>query len=546
MTNFKDKVVYQIYPKSFYDADDDGLGDLRGVTAKLDYLAELGVDYLWLTPFFPSPQRDNGYDVADYCAVDPRFGTMADLEELIAQADKRGIGLMFDMVFNHTSTEHEWFQKALAGDETYQNYYIFKDGDPDTPPTNWVSKFGGSAWEYLPSLKKWYLHLFDVSQADLNWENPAVRAELAKVLRFWKEKGVKGFRFDVVNLISKPEVFEDDHQGDGRRFYTDGRNVHRYLQELVAAGGIDGMVTVGEMSSTTLENCIGYTAPDRHELSMCFNFHHLKVDYKNGDKWALMPPDRHALKELFAHWQEGMQAHDGWNALFWCNHDQPRAVSRFGDDGRYWAASAKMLGVATHCMRGTPYIYQGEELGMTNAHFTTIGQYRDVESLNYYRILQEQGHTASEALEILAARSRDNGRTPMQWNAEPHAGFTTGTPWIGVVDNYKSINAAAQVEDPDSIFRWYRTLIALRKQYKVISEGRIQMLMPDDDALLAYRRWTDDEELLVVCNLTADTAPVTLPEGWQEARRLLGNYPAANLSALRPYECVVLYRKTRD
>ena len=546
MTNFKDKVVYQIYPKSFYDADGDGLGDLRGVTAKLDYLAELGVDYLWLTPFFPSPQRDNGYDVADYCAVDPRFGTMADLEELIAQADKRGIGLMFDMVFNHTSTEHEWFQKALAGDETYQNYYIFKDGDPDTPPTNWVSKFGGSAWEYLPSLKKWYLHLFDVSQADLNWENPAVRAELAKVLRFWKEKGVKGFRFDVVNLISKPEVFEDDHQGDGRRFYTDGRNVHRYLQELVAAGGIDGMVTVGEMSSTTLENCIGYTAPDRHELSMCFNFHHLKVDYKNGDKWALMPPDRHALKELFAHWQEGMQAHDGWNALFWCNHDQPRAVSRFGDDGRYRAASAKMLGVATHCMRGTPYIYQGEELGMTNAHFTTIGQYRDVESLNYYRILQEQGHTASEALEILAARSRDNGRTPMQWNAEPHAGFTTGTPWIGVVDNYKSINAAAQVEDPDSIFRWYRTLIALRKQYKVISEGRIQMLMPDDDALLAYRRWTDDEELLVVCNLTADTAPVTLPEGWQEARRLLGNYPAANLSALRPYECVVLYRKTRD
>ena len=546
MTNFKDKVVYQIYPKSFYDADGDGLGDLRGVTAKLDYLAELGVDYLWLTPFFPSPQRDNGYDVADYCAVDPRFGTMADLEELIAQADKRGIGLMFDMVFNHTSTEHEWFQKALAGDETYQNYYIFKDGDPDTPPTNWVSKFGGSAWEYLPSLKKWYLHLFDVSQADLNWENPAVRAELAKVLRFWKEKGVKGFRFDVVNLISKPEVFEDDHQGDGRRFYTDGRNVHRYLQELVAAGGIDGMVTVGEMSSTTLENCIGYTAPDRHELSMCFNFHHLKVDYKNGDKWALMPPDRHALKELFAHWQEGMQAHDGWNALFWCNHDQPRAVSRFGDDGRYWAASAKMLGVATHCMRGTPYIYQGEELGMINAHFTTIGQYRDVESLNYYRILQEQGHTASEALEILAARSRDNGRTPMQWNAEPHAGFTTGTPWIGVVDNYKSINAAAQVEDPDSIFRWYRTLIALRKQYKVISEGRIQMLMPDDDALLAYRRWTDDEELLVVCNLTADTAPVTLPEGWQEARRLLGNYPAANLSALRPYECVVLYRKTRD
>lgn len=540
MTNFKDKVVYQIYPKSFYDADGDGLGDLRGVTAKLDYLAALGVDYLWLTPFFPSPQRDNGYDVADYCAVDPRFGTMADLEELIAEADKRGLGLMLDMVFNHTSTAHEWFQKALAGDETYQNYYIFKEGDPGTPPTNWVSKFGGNAWQYVPELGKWYLHLFDVTQADLNWENPAVRAELAKVLRFWKDKGVKGFRFDVVNLISKPEVFENDYEGDGRRFYTDGRNVHRYLQELVAAGGIDGMVTVGEMSSTTLENCIGYTAPDRHELTMCFNFHHLKVDYKNGDKWSLMPPDRMALKNLFAHWQEGMQAHDGWNALFWCNHDQPRAVSRFGDDGRYWKESAKMLGAATHFMRGTPYIYQGEELGMTNAHFTAIGQYRDVESLNYYKILQEQGHTAAEALEILAARSRDNGRTPMQWSDAPHAGFTTGTPWIGVVDNYTAINAADQVNDPDSIFSWYRTLVALRKQYKVISEGRIEMLYPDNADLLAYRRWTDTEELLVVCNLTGRDVPLALPEGWQDAPLLLGNYPEGARTALRPYECLVL------
>lgn len=540
--NFKDKVVYQIYPKSFYDADGDGLGDLRGVTAKLDYLADLGVDYLWLTPFFPSPQRDNGYDVADYCAVDPRFGTMADLEELIAEADKRGIGLMFDMVFNHTSTEHQWFQKALAGDETYQNYYIFKEGDPDAPPTNWVSKFGGNAWEYVPSLKKWYLHLFDVTQADLNWENPAVRAELAKVLRFWKDKGVKGFRFDVVNLISKPEVFENDYEGDGRRFYTDGRNVHRYLQELVAAGGIEGMVTVGEMSSTTLENCIGYTAQDRHELSMCFSFHHLKVDYKNGDKWALMPPDRQALKDIFAHWQEGMQAHEGWNALFWCNHDQPRAVSRFGDDGRYWKESAKMLGMATHFMRGTPYIYQGEELGMTNAHFTTIDQYRDVESLNYYRILQQQGHTPAQALEILATRSRDNGRTPMQWDATAHAGFTAGTPWIGVVDNYETINAAAQVEDPDSIFGWYRTLIALRKTHKVISEGRIEMLYRDNADLLAYRRFTDEEELLVVCNLTGHEVSLTLPEGWQDAELLLGNYPAAPRTTLRPFECLALRR----
>ena len=541
MANFHDKVVYQIYPKSFCDTNGDGLGDLPGVTAKLDYLKDLGVDYLWLTPFFPSPQRDNGYDVADYRAIDPRFGAMEDLETLVREADKRGIGLMLDMVFNHTSTEHAWFQKALAGDKKYQDYYIFKDGTPDKIPTNWVSKFGGPAWEYLPSLGKWYLHLFDVTQADLNWENPAVRAELADILRFWKGKGIKGFRFDVVNLISKPEVYEDDHQGDGRRFYTDGRNVHKYLQELVAAGGIDGMITVGEMSSTSLENCIGYTNPDRHELSMSFSFHHLKVDYKNGDKWSLMPPDRMALKNLFTQWQEGMEAGNGWNALFWCNHDQPRAVSRFGDEGQYWKESAKMLGTATHMMRGTPYIYQGEEIGMTNAHYQSIDQYKDVESLNYYKILQQQGKSPAEALEILAQRSRDNGRTPMQWDASAHAGFTTGTPWLEEVSNYKTINAAAQVGDPDSIYSYYKELVALRKREPVISEGKIQFLYKEDADLLAYRRWNDAEEALVVCNLTGHEAPVALPEGWDSAVQLLGNYPApAARASLRPYECWVL------
>ena len=543
MANFQDKVVYQIYPKSFCDTNGDGLGDLPGVTAKLDYLRDLGVDYLWLTPFFPSPQRDNGYDVADYRAIDPRFGTMEDLETLVREADKRGIGLMLDMVFNHTSTSHEWFQRALAGEKKYQDYYIFKEGSPDQPPTNWVSKFGGPAWEYLPALGKWYLHLFDVSQADLNWENPAVRAELAAILRFWKGKGIKGFRFDVVNLISKPAVFEDDHQGDGRRFYTDGRNVHRYLQELVAAGGIEGMITVGEMSSTTLENCIGYTDPARHELTMTFSFHHLKVDYKNGDKWALMPPDHMALKNLFTLWQEGMQAGNGWNALFWCNHDQPRAVSRFGDEGRYWKESAKMLGTATHMMRGTPYIYQGEELGMTNAHFASIGQYRDVESLNYYQILQQQGKTPAQAMEIIQQRSRDNGRTPMQWDASAHAGFTTGTPWIGVVDNYRTINAAAEVGDPDSIYSYYKQLVALRKQHPVIQSGKIEFLDKDDPDLLAYRRWDAQHELLVLCNLTGHDAPAALPEGWQDASVLLGNYPdAAPRAALRPYEALVLER----
>ena len=541
MANFHDKVVYQIYPKSFCDTNGDGLGDLPGVTARLDYLKDLGVDYLWLTPFFPSPQRDNGYDVADYRAIDPRFGTMEDLETLIREADKRGIGLMLDMVFNHTSTAHPWFQKALAGDRKYQDYYIFKDGSPDKIPTNWVSKFGGPAWEYLPALGKWYLHLFDVTQADLNWENPEVRAELAGILRFWKDKGIKGFRFDVVNLISKPEVYEDDHQGDGRRFYTDGRNVHRYLQELVAAGGIDGMITVGEMSSTSLENCIGYTDPDRHELTMTFSFHHLKVDYRNGDKWALMPADHMALKNLFAQWQEGMQAGHGWNALFWCNHDQPRAVSRFGDEGRYWKESAKMLGTATHLMRGTPYIFQGEEIGMTNCHFRSIDQYRDVESLNYYQILQQQGKSPAEAMEIIQQRSRDNGRTPMQWDGTAHAGFTTGTPWIGVVDNYPAINAAAQVDDPDSVYSYYKKLVALRKQHRVISEGQIEFLYKDDPDLLAYCRWDGDSQLLVLCNLTGHEAPVQLPAPWQDAGVLLGNYPdAAPAAALRPYEALVL------
>ena len=541
MADFSDKVIYQIYPKSFRDSNGDGLGDIPGIIEKLDYLKELGVDYLWLTPVFISPQRDNGYDVADYRKIDEKFGTMEDLEELIAQSGRRGIGIMLDMVFNHTSTAHEWFQKALAGDPVYEDFYIWKDGDPDTPPNNWQSKFGGSAWAYVPEKGKWYLHLFDRTQADLNWENPAVRQAVQQVIRFWMDKGAKGFRFDVVNLISKPEVFEDDYEGDGRRFYTDGRNVHRYLQELVAAGGIDGMITVGEMSSTSLENCIGYTNPDRHELTMSFSFHHLKVDYKNGDKWSLMPPDRMALKNLFTLWQEGMQAGHGWNALFWCNHDQPRAVSRFGDEGRYWKESAKMLGTATHMMRGTPYIYQGEEIGMTNAHYTSIDQYRDVESLNYYQILQQQGKTAAEALEILAQRSRDNGRTPMQWDGTAHAGFTTGTPWLGEADNYPAINAAAQVKDPDSIFSYYKQLVALRKQEPVISGGQIQFLYKDDPDLLAYRRWNEDTQLLVVCNLTGHDAPVTLPEGWADAGLLLGNYPdGGSRTSLRPYECWVL------
>ena len=545
MGNFKNKVVYQVYPKSFCDSNGDGEGDLKGITSKLDYLQELGVELLWSTPFFPSPQRDNGYDVSDYCAVDPRFGTMEELEELIAEADKRNIGLMFDMVFNHTSTEHEWFQKALAGDEKYQNYYIFKDGTPDKIPTNWVSKFGGPAWEYVPSLGKWYLHLFDVTQADLNWENPEVREELKNVLRFWKTKDIKGFRFDVVNLISKPEIFENDYIGDGRRFYTDGRHVHEFLKEMVRDAGIADMTTVGEMSSTSLDNCVRYTAPKEQELNMVFSFHHLKVDYKDGDKWSLMPADLMKLKDLFCTWQEGMQAEDGWNAVFWCNHDQPRAVSRFGNEDKYWKESAKMLAAAIHLMRGTPYIYQGEEIGMTNPHYTSIDQYRDVESLNYYRILMENGKTSEEALQILAERSRDNGRTPMQWDDSHAAGFTTGTPWIDPPENYRQINAAAQMNDETSVRAFYKKLVQLRKEMEVISEGKIEFLMKEDENVLAYRRYTDSQEMLVMCNLTSEEAPVTLPQGWENTDVLIANWDNATALTdltLRPYECLALIK----
>lgn len=544
MADFSSKVVYQIYPKSFMDSNGDGLGDLKGIIEKLDYLKELGPDYLWLTPVFVSPQNDNGYDVADYCSIDPRFGTMEDMEELIREADKRGMGLMLDMVFNHTSTDHEWFQKALAGDEKYQNYYIFREGTPDQVPTNWQSKFGGSAWEYVPSLGKWYLHLFDVSQADLNWDNPEVRDELKKVILYWKEKGVKGFRFDVVNLISKPDTFENDYEGDGRRFYTDGPHVHEYLKELTRDTGIDDMITVGEMSSTTLENCIRYSAPEEKELSMCFNFHHLKVDYKNGDKWALMEPDRMALKKLFEKWQTGMQEGHGWNALFWCNHDQPRTVSRFGDEEKYWKESAKMLAAAIHLMRGTPYIYQGEELGMTNAHYTSISQYRDVESLNYYKILLKQGKTEKEALEILAARSRDNGRTPVQWSDGKNAGFTEGTPWLEVTANYKDINAEKQIKDKDSIYSFYKNLVALRKDKDVISKGTIEFFEKENEDVLAYRRTCGEEELIVLNNLTEKEIAVPAETAWTEYRKLVGNYEGVQSGSgcitLRPFETVAL------
>ena len=547
MEDFRKSVVYQIYPKSFYDTNGDGLGDLNGVTEKLDYIRELGADYIWLTPFFVSPQKDNGYDVEDYYNIDPRYGTMEDFDRLSAEAQKRGIKLMLDMVFNHTSSRNEWFQKALAGDERYKNYYIFRKGKENgDPPTNWESKFGGSAWEYVPQFDEYYLHLFDVSQPDLNWDNPEVREQVEAVVRFWMKKGVKGFRFDVVNLISKGS-FEDDYEGDGRRFYTDGPNIHKYLQELneKTFGADKGIVTVGEMSSTSMENCFHYASEDGKELSMVFSFHHLKVDFAGNEKWVLVPYDFQKLKKILFDWQFGMAEHHAWNAVFWCNHDQPRVVSRFGDEGKYWKQSAKMLGTVIHCLRGTPYVYQGEEIGMTNTDFTDISRYRDVESINYYRILQEKGLRPDDAFRIIQIHSRDNGRTPMQWTDGQNAGFTTAEPWIGVNANHTDVNAEAELADEDSIFHHYQKLIRLRKELDVIAYGDFAPLDQKNAQILAYRRSYEEHTLLVVNNFYGRPVTWTCPEELEGFSCILSNYPYSKVEKemeLRPFESVVLYR----
>lgn len=547
--NFENKVVYQIYPKSFYDSNNDGIGDLNGITEKLDYIKHLGADYIWITPFFVSPQRDNGYDVADYCNIDPMYGTMEDFDRLSQEAHKRGIGIMLDMVFNHTSTEHKWFKKALAGEKKYQDFYIFKKGEKGNPPTNWVSKFGGNAWKYVDELESYYLHLFDKTQADLNWENPEVREEIYKVVKFWLNKGVNGFRFDVVNLISKPGKFENDYEGDGRRFYTDGPRIHEYLKELNqnTFGQNKDIITVGEMSSTSMENCFKYSGKDENELSMVFNFHHLKVDYKNKDKWALQPFDFQELKDILNSWQVGMLDHNAWSALFWCNHDQPRVVSRFGDDKNYWKKSAKMLGTVIHMLRGTPYIYQGEEIGMTNAYFDNISQYKDVESINYHRILMDNGLTNEEAMKIVMERSRDNGRTPMQWSADINGGFSKETPWIESIKNYRDINVENQIDDENSIFNHYRKLIALRKEYQVISLGKTIPLAEKDKNIYMFKRELENEELLVINNFYGDSCEIDLDFDIEGYKCILSNEDInkkleKNLK-LEAYDSFVFYRK---
>ena len=535
-------VIYQIYPKSFQDTTGSGTGDLRGVIARLDYLKTLGVDALWLTPFYISPQVDNGYDVADYTAIDPAYGTLADFDELVAQTKARGMRLVLDMVFNHTSTAHPWFREAQHPASPYRQYYIWHEGRADRLPNNWQSKFGGNAWQWQAQSEAYYLHLFAPEQADLNWENPVVRDELKKVCEFWADRGVDGLRLDVVNLISKDQRFPDDPDGDGRRFYTDGPRVHEFLQEMSREVFTPrNLMTVGEMSSTALEHCQRYARLDGRELSMTFNFHHLKVDYPGGEKWMLAAPDYVALKALFSHWQQGMH-NVAWNALFWCNHDQPRIVSRFGDEGALRVPAAKMLAMVLHGMQGTPYIYQGEEIGMTNPHFAQITDYRDVESHNMFAAQRAAGRDADELLAILACKSRDNSRTPMQWSAEKHAGFTTGTPWIELCNNAGEVNADAALADPDSVFYAYQRLIALRKTQSVLSRGDYADLLPEHPHLWCYRRQWQGQTLVVAANLSREChrwQPGLMPGDWQV---LMSNY--AEISAapgdmtLRPFEAV--------
>ena len=544
---WKSSVVYQIYPKSFKDSNGDGIGDLVGIIEKLDYLKDLGVKVLWLTPIYVSPQNDNGYDIADYYNIDPMFGNMEDFKRLLKEAHKRDMKLILDMVVNHTSTEHNWFKEGIKDvSNPYHDFYIWKD-----EPNNWKSKFGGSAWEYVESLNKYYLHLFDNTQADLNWENPKLREEIYKVMRYWLDMGVDGFRLDVINLLSKDTRFlDDDFKSairDGRRFYTDGPKIHEYLKLMnkEVFSKYNGIMTAGEMSSTTIENCIKYTNPDNEELDMTFNFHHLKVDYPEGEKWKLASFDFHMLKKLLFEWQVEMEKGNGWNALFWCNHDQPRVVSRFGNDILYREESAKILATALHLMRGTPYIYQGEEIGMTNPNFNDIKDYRDIESINAYNNLLEKGIEKHEVLSILKNRSRDNSRTPMQWNNKKEAGFTSGTPWIKVADNYNNINVELEQNRNNSIIDYYKKLIKIRKNNDVVSEGRFIPILEDHPNVLAYIRELNGKRILIACNFYENKTRVSLEKfKGSEYVTILSNSEKNSIDKgnlfLEPYGAIVL------
>lgn len=545
--NFKDKVVYQIYPKSFYDSNNDGIGDLRGIIKKIPYLAKLHVDMIWFNPFFVSPQYDNGYDIANYYQIDPVFGTMDDFEELVQKLKAQHIEVMLDMVLNHVSTDHEWFQKALAGNQRYQNYFYIRKAKADgSVPNNWTSKFGGTAWAKFGNTDNYYLHLYDKHQADLNWHNPEVRKELFKVINFWHAKGVKGFRFDVINVTGKDTVLRDAPAGVESKFmYTDTPIVQDYLKEMNQAALQDPeIITVGEFSSASVTNGVKYTRPDEHELTMAFTFHHLKVDYDHGQKWTKIPFDFAALKQTLNEWQVGMNKGNGWNALFWNNHDQPWALNRFGDPVHYREKSAEMLATTIHLLRGTPYIYQGEEIGMNDPNYQSIDDYVDVEALNAYHALLKSGHSPQDALAIVKSKARDNSRVPMHWDNTKYAGFSKVKPWLKPT-NQQNINVDDELRHGE-IFNYYQKLINLRKQFKIISEGDYQPFELAHPTVFTYLRTYQSQSLLVLNNFYGKVATISIPEKFTspDANILINNYSTpervSNSLRLEPYQSLAI------
>jgi oligo-1,6-glucosidase len=548
---WKKSVVYQIYPRSFMDSNGDGIGDIQGIISKLDYLKELGVDVIWLSPVYDSPNDDNGYDIRDYYSIMKEFGTMEDFDCMLEEMHKRGLKLMMDLVVNHTSDEHEWFQQSRSSkDNPYRDYYIWQSPKDGKEPNNWGSVFGGSTWELDENTGEYYLHLFSKKQPDLNWENPMVRQEVYKLMRFWLDKGVDGFRMDVVNFISKApgypdgEMHEGSLYGDGGKHFINGPRIHEFLQEMhkEVLSHYD-VITVGEMPGATPEDAMLYTGEDRNELNMIFTFEHMDLDSGPGGKWNLQPLKLTDLKSNLTKWQTSLYE-KGWNSLYWNNHDQPRIVSRFGNDKEYRVESAKMLATCLHMMQGTPYIYQGEEIGMTNVCFESIEEYKDIETLNMYAERIGQGYSHEEVMSSIYVKGRDNARTPMQWNDTENGGFTSGLPWIAVNPNYPSINAEHALKKEDAIFHYYKALVQLRKQKEVIIHGDFSLIMPDDEAIFAYERKTEEEALIVLCNFTEH--PQQLEEDVQEQvrgyERLIGNYVEHTLPTLRPYEAVVLYK----
>jgi len=557
-------VVYQIYPRSFADADGDGMGDLRGISAHLDHLACLGVDVIWLSPVYPSPQDDNGYDISDYQDIDPVFGDLAGFDELLAGVHARGMKLIMDLVVNHSSDEHPWFAESRSSkDNPKRDWYWWRPardgmepGAPGAEPTNWGAAFGGPAWEYDPATGEYYLHLFSRKQPDLNWENPEVREAVYTMMNWWLDRGVDGFRMDVINYISKDTTLPDGPvrpgiaYGDGSASYMNGPRIHEFLHEMherVFAGRPQELLTVGEMPGVTIDEAKLFTDPARGEVDMVFQFDHVWVD-RGADPWQLYPLRLTDLKAILGRWQAGL-ADNGWNSLYWNNHDQPRVVSRFGDDSpQYRVRSAQMLGAVLHLHRGTPYVYQGEELGMTNAPFATIADFRDIEALGQYvQAVDQEGRSPEDVLTVLRARGRDNARTPMQWDASPHAGFTTGTPWLAVNPNHTQVNAEAAVKDPDSVYHFYRKLIALRHEEPAVVYGDFTMLLPHDERLYAFTRTHGDTTLLVIGNFTGETVRAEIDDAaaWEAAELLLTNAAAPEDLVLQPWQAVIYRRISR-